>query len=67
MRLAPSTCREEWRHVLGTNLDAVFYWAQEAAKRMIAAKKQGAIVNIASVLGFSVSKGAAAYAIAKPA
>ncbi len=56
---------ETWRHVLGTNLDAVLYWAQEAAKRMIAAKKQGAIVNIASILGYGVSKGVAAYSVAK--
>jgi NAD(P)-dependent dehydrogenase (short-subunit alcohol dehydrogenase family) len=56
---------EEWRRVLGTNLDAVFFWAQEAARRMLAAKKGGAIVNIASVLGFGVAKGTAAYAVAK--
>lgn len=56
---------EEWRRVLATNLDAVFFWAQEAARRMIAAGKQGAIVNIASVLGFGVSKGVIAYTAAK--
>lgn len=56
---------EEWRKVLSTNLDAVFFWAQEAARRMLAAKKQGAIVNVASVLGLAVSKGAVAYAAAK--
>jgi len=56
---------ETWRRVLGTNLDAVLYWAQEAARRMLAAKKQGAIVNIASILGFNVSKGVAAYSVAK--
>ena len=56
---------EEWRRVVGTNLDAVFFWAQEAARRMLAAGKGGAIVNIASVLGFGVSKGTAAYAVAK--
>ena len=56
---------EEWRRVVGTNLDAVFFWAQEAARRMLAAKTAGAIVNIASVLGFGVSKGTAAYAVAK--
>jgi NAD(P)-dependent dehydrogenase (short-subunit alcohol dehydrogenase family) len=56
---------EEWHKVVSTNLDAVFFWAQEAARRMLAAKKQGAIVNIASVLGLSVSKGAVAYAAAK--
>ena len=56
---------ETWRHVTGTNLDAVLYWAQEAARRMIAAKQQGAIVNIASILGYGVSKGVAAYSVAK--
>jgi len=54
-----------WRQVTGTNLDAVLYWAQEAARRMIAAKARGAIVNIASILGFGVSKGVAAYTVAK--
>jgi 3-oxoacyl-[acyl-carrier protein] reductase len=56
---------EEWRRILSTDLDAVFFWAQEAARRMIAAGRHGAIVNIASVLGFGVSKGTAAYATAK--
>ena len=62
---ATEMTEEEWRHVVGTNLDAVFFWAQEAARRMLAAGKKGAIVNIASVLGFGVSKGTAAYATAK--
>ena len=56
---------EEWRRVLGTNLDAVFFNAQEAARRMLAAKKPGTIVNIASVLGLGVAKGVVAYTTAK--
>jgi 3-oxoacyl-[acyl-carrier protein] reductase len=56
---------EEWRRVLGTNLDAVFYCAQEAARRMLAARKKGSIVNVASVLGLSAAKGVVAYATAK--
>jgi NAD(P)-dependent dehydrogenase (short-subunit alcohol dehydrogenase family) len=56
---------EEWRRVLSTDLDAVFYWAQEAARRMLVARTGGAIVNIASVLGFGVDKGVVAYATAK--
>src|ERR1700720_1857566 len=56
---------EEWRRVIGTNLDAVFFWAQEAARRMLAAGERGAIINIASVLGFGVAKGTIAYAAAK--
>jgi NAD(P)-dependent dehydrogenase (short-subunit alcohol dehydrogenase family) len=55
----------EWRRVLSTNLDAVFTCAQEAARRMLAATATGAIVNIASVLGFGVDKGSVAYATAK--
>ena len=56
---------EDWRRMMTTNLDAVFYWAQEAARRMLAAGKQGSIVNIASVLGLMVAKGGASYATAK--
>jgi NAD(P)-dependent dehydrogenase (short-subunit alcohol dehydrogenase family) len=55
----------EWRRVLATDLDAVLYWSQEAARRLIAAEKSGAIVNVASILGFGVAKGVAAYAVAK--
>ena len=55
----------EWRRMLATDLDAVFAWAQEGARRMLAAGKPGAIVNIASVLGIGVSKGVVAYATAK--
>lgn len=56
---------DTWRKVLAIDLDAVFFWSQEAARRMMAAKRKGAIVNIASVVGFGVSKGIAAYAVAK--
>lgn len=56
---------EEWRRVVATNLDAVFFWSQEAARRMLAAGERGTIINIASVLGFGVAKGTAAYAVAK--
>ena len=58
---------EEWRKVISVDLDAVFHNAQEAARRMLAAGKPGAIINISSVLGFGVSKGVAAYATAKAA
>ena len=58
---------EEWRKVLSVDLDAVFYWSQEGARRMLAAKQPGAIINIASVLGLGVAKGVVAYAAAKAA
>ena len=55
----------EWRKILSVDLDSVFYWAQEASKRMLAAGKKGCVINIASVAGLGVSKGIAAYATAK--
>jgi 3-oxoacyl-[acyl-carrier protein] reductase len=62
---AVELAEEEWRRIVSTNLDAVFFWAQEAARRMLAAGKGGAIVNIASVLGMGADKGVIAYAAAK--
>jgi NAD(P)-dependent dehydrogenase (short-subunit alcohol dehydrogenase family) len=56
---------EEWRRILSLDLDSVFLWSQEGARRMLAAGRTGAIVNVASVLAFGVSKGVAAYAVAK--
>jgi NAD(P)-dependent dehydrogenase (short-subunit alcohol dehydrogenase family) len=62
---AVELAEEEWRQVLSTNLDAVFFWAQEAARRMLAAGKGGSIVNIASVLGMTPDNGVVSYATAK--
>jgi 3-oxoacyl-[acyl-carrier protein] reductase len=62
---AVNMLEEDWQRVIGIDLDAVFFWAQEAARRMLAAKKSGAIVNIASILGLSAAKGVVAYATAK--
>jgi len=62
---AVELAEEDWRRILSTNLDAVFFWAQEAARRMLAAGARGSIVNIASVLGVTPDKGVIAYATAK--
>lgn len=55
----------DWRDVMDVNLDAVWSVAQMAAQRMARAGRTGAIVNIASILGFGAGRGLAAYAIAK--
>jgi NAD(P)-dependent dehydrogenase (short-subunit alcohol dehydrogenase family) len=55
----------QWRRVLDTNLDAVLFWSQEAARRLMAVGRGGAIINISSILGLGASKGVAAYAVAK--
>lgn len=55
----------DWDDVLDTNLKGVMLVGQAAARDMIAAGKGGAIINIASVLGFGVAKTLAAYGAAK--
>ncbi len=56
---------DDWRSVLAVDLDAVWFTAQEAARRMAAAGKPGTIINTASILSFLVSSGMASYAVAK--
>jgi len=56
-----------WRDTMSVNLDAVYFNAQEASRRMVAAGQPGAIINIASILGFGVGKGLSAYAVSKAA
>jgi 3-oxoacyl-[acyl-carrier protein] reductase len=61
------TSPAEWDRIQAINVDAVWLMAQEAAKRWIAAKRPGAIINIASVLSFRVSLANSAYAVSKAA
>lgn len=55
-----------WRHVMGVNLDGVFYGMRFAIPEMLKAGG-GAIVNIASILGSVGFANAAAYTAAKHA
>jgi NAD(P)-dependent dehydrogenase (short-subunit alcohol dehydrogenase family) len=54
-----------WDSVIDTNLKGVWLVAQASAKRMIANKVKGSIVNIASILGLRVAGAVAPYAISK--
>lgn len=56
----------DWQRVIETNLSGVFRVAQAGA-RIMAGKQGGAIVNIASILGFATSTRVAAYAASKAA
>ena len=56
-----------WRHVQDTNVDAVWYLSQFFAKRRVAAKAPGTIINIASAAAFQVGATSANYAISKAA
>jgi NAD(P)-dependent dehydrogenase (short-subunit alcohol dehydrogenase family) len=53
--------------VIDTNVKGAWNVAQIGAQRMVDAKKQGAIINIASVLGFGVQPGLASYCSSKGA
>jgi len=55
----------DWDQVIDTNLKGAWTVAQAAAKRMAELETGGVIVNIASVLGFGVSKGVLPYAVSK--
>ena len=63
MEVTPAT----WREVMATNLGAVFWWSQEAARRMIGAGRGGSIVTISSIAGLKVSGAFAPYGLAKTA
>src|SRR3954447_6328973 len=56
---------DHWQHVLDTNLTGPFVAGQRAAQRMIAADRQGVIVNITSVHEHIPKSGAAAYCASK--
>ena len=58
---------EDFDQVMDTNLKGNWLVATETARRMVAAKKGGAIVNVASILGERVSGGVAPYSISKAA
>lgn len=64
-KLAVAQSEADWDKVLDANLKGAWFAATEAARRMIARKSGGNIVNIASVLGTGVLKAVAPYAISK--
>jgi NAD(P)-dependent dehydrogenase (short-subunit alcohol dehydrogenase family) len=55
----------DWDTVLDTNLKGAWLVAQEAARRLVAAKRPGSIVNIASITGERVAGGVAPYCTSK--
>ena len=55
----------EWRRVIDTNLNGSFYMCQAFARRMIEAKRGGAIINISTLGARLLAAGTAAYASSK--
>ena len=61
------TSRESLDWAMGTNFFGVWEMCQEAARRMVAAKKGGSIINVASVLGMGSAAGYSSYSASKGA
>ena len=55
----------DWDTVLDTNLKGAWLVAQEGARRLVAAKLPGSIINIASITGERVAGGVAPYCTSK--
>ena len=53
--------------IMDTNFRGCWNVAQEAARRLVAAKKPGSIINISSVLGDGAQSGQSSYAVSKGA
>jgi NAD(P)-dependent dehydrogenase (short-subunit alcohol dehydrogenase family) len=64
-KLAVEQSEADWDAVIGANLKGAYFTATEVARRMIARKQEGNIVNIASVLGFAVMKFLSPYTVSK--
>ena len=64
-KLAIEQTEADWDAVIGANLKGAYFAATEVARRMIARKQEGNIVNVASVLGFGVMKFLSPYTISK--
>ena len=64
-KLSTEQTAADWDAVINANLKGAYFLATEMARRMIARKQDGNIVNIASVLGLSVMKFLSPYTISK--
>lgn len=67
----PSSALEQsdadWARVLAVNVDGARRVSVEAVRRLVAANRPGAIVNVASILGLRQGAGVTAYATSKAA
>ena len=58
---------DEWDQILDTNLTGAFFMSQEMARHLLATRRPGSIINIASTHGLVGLPERAAYSIAKGA
>jgi 3-oxoacyl-[acyl-carrier protein] reductase len=58
---------DDWRAVLGTNLDGAFYFCKAVAAQMALKQRSGRIINVSSVAAEHVNAGQTNYAASKGA
>lgn len=63
-QLITDVTSEQWKSIMGTNLDGVFYCSKQALPSMIS-KKQGVIINISSMWGQVGASCEVAYSASK--
>ena len=59
--------REVWEGIMAVNMTGAFFMSQAFAKRLLAAKKPGLIISLASTFGIVGLGGASVYGISKAA
>ena len=60
-----SLSSQAWRRGMAVNLDSVFHWSQAVANASMIPRRQGSIVNVASLAGLTAIPNAAAYVASK--
>lgn len=61
------TTADALHDTMSTNFESAWHVTQEAARRLVAARKPGSIINVASVLALGAGPGYAAYSASKAA
>ena len=64
MELFTDITAEEWKRIMDTNLNSVFYMTQEVVKHMLK-RKEGSIINISSIWGIVGASCEVAYSVSK--
>jgi NAD(P)-dependent dehydrogenase (short-subunit alcohol dehydrogenase family) len=66
-RAAIEVTPDEWQNVMNTNVTGTFFMMQHVARHLIAEKRGGAIVNLASTMSFVGTPDFSTYGISKGA
>jgi NAD(P)-dependent dehydrogenase (short-subunit alcohol dehydrogenase family) len=64
-RPALDMTREEWNRIIDTDLTGTFFMSQQMGRHLIATKRPGCVISIASTHGIVAFQGRGAYGIAK--